>query len=87
VSTIYEVRDSSGWVQLRYSKTCRMAWACGYPAVKVDGYNANGSYRVTYDGSNSEHPVYTLAVNDANLTARACYFPSSGVNWQCGSRY
>lgn len=87
VQTIYTVRDSSGWVELRYSKTCRMVWARGAWAVRVDGYNANGSLRVSYFRSDSNNPQYTLAVNDANLTARVCYFPASGVDWVCGGRY
>ena len=49
--------------------------------------DADGSLRVSYFRSSSVGPSYTLAVNDANLTARVCYFPASGVDWVCGGRY
>jgi hypothetical protein len=85
--TIYEIEPSaSGWVELRYSRKCRMAWARGGGGIKVQGFNADGSFRVAYEKFVYPGQAYTLAVNDAGLTARACLeIPWEG--WSCTATY
>jgi hypothetical protein len=86
--TIYEASGDNGtYVQLRYSGKCRMAWARTFSAsqIRVDGFNANGTYRVQYFSGSGAPNHYTVAVNDAGLTARACIAKGSG--WSCTVRY
>lgn len=79
-------------VELRYSRRCRMAWARAASGgwvhgFNIEGFNRDGSLRTSYDaGGGGPWPrTYTLAVDDAGLTARACYwYPWV---WQCGQRY
>jgi hypothetical protein len=79
----------TGYVELRYSRECRMAWARGgLHGVMIQGFNADGSFRTSYRAGGSDSIAYTLAVNDAGLTARACiFYPSSGGQYTCGPRY
>lgn len=84
--TIYTIQQSaSRYVELRYSRKCRMAWARGQGHILVEGFNANGSWRVSFDKFASSGRGYTLAVNDANLTAHACLETSGG--WTCTALY
>jgi hypothetical protein len=73
-------------VELRYSGKCRIAWARGGPhAIRVEGFRANGTLRSVHpheEGSVS----YTLAVDDAGLTARACSWVPVG-GWLCTPRF
>jgi hypothetical protein len=87
--TIYTVAPpSSGSVELRYSATCRMAWARGgLYTIKVQGFNADGSLRTEYEYSNSDRLGHTLAVNDAGLKARACVAPAFSNSFTCGARF
>jgi hypothetical protein len=80
---------NTGYVELRYSRECRMAWARGgLHGVMIRGYNADGSFRTSYSAGDSDSIAYTLAVNDAGLTARACIFiPLSGGQYTCGAPY
>jgi hypothetical protein len=82
-------------VELRYSTSCRMAWARGNPylAIKIESFNSNGSFRTSRSAAMCTvgppvcaETVHTVALNDAGLTARACVFaPSYG--WQCTARW
>jgi hypothetical protein len=90
--TIYTHAPAGGGgasVSLRYSSKCRMAWARGgVYGIVIQGFNADGSFRTSYDAHNPSGTAFTMAVNDAGLTARACIFiPSSGGNISCGPRY
>jgi hypothetical protein len=86
--TIYTVDPpSTGYAELRYSRKCRMAWARGgVHGIKVEGFNADGSLRVIHDFYSTTRLGYTLAVNDAGLTARACVYTPYG-GWTCTARY
>jgi hypothetical protein len=89
--TIYTVDPTSaGYVELRYSRNCRMAWARGVSAnggsMWVEGFNADGSFRVAYWTANWRVLSYSAAVNDAGLTARVC-ISSPGGYVECGRRY
>ncbi|MFE3072595.1 DUF2690 domain-containing protein [Streptomyces sp. NPDC059247] len=89
------VRDSYyPGVELRYSATCRAAWA-RYSAgatfgftVTVERVHANGSqtafYPVHYSGDGAT--VWTRMINDAGLLARACGRVASD-NWGCTAAY
>lgn len=85
---IYRLTGSYGsYVELRYSRNCRMVWAQGSGNFKVEGFNANGSLRVIFErGGGSQFTWKTLAVNDAGLTARACIFTDS-AGWRCTQKY
>jgi hypothetical protein len=72
---------STSKVLLRYSKLCRTAWAKanGEPAIgavwylKVISYNTSGSVR-TSKGTSPNDKGYTLMVDDAGITAKACIY-------------
>jgi hypothetical protein len=87
--TIYTIDPpTTGYVELRYSRECRMAWARGgLHGIKVEGFNSDGSYRVTHDFYSTSRIGYTRAVNDAGQTARACVLTPSGGGWTCTARY
>lgn len=75
------------YVELRYSRNCRMVWAQGWGSFKVEGFNANGSLRVIFARQGGSQITWkTLAVNDAGLTARACIFTDS-AGWRCTPKY
>jgi hypothetical protein len=85
--TVYAIGTS---VELRYSTSCRMAWARGdgYFPIKIESFNANGSFRTSRERVSCPTcgQIWTVALNDAGLTARACaYGPSTG--WVCTARY
>ena len=73
--TIFEV----GGVQLRYSPNCRTAWArqigdlYWLTGVLVQSFNTNGTLRMTQTDRGTGGP-WSRMVNDANLTARACFY-------------
>lgn len=79
-----------GNIQLRYSPSCRAAWArlqwsrgSGYIQVK----NSNGtSYTAPISGTGSVN-VYTLMVNDANITSYACYVWDGSNQWDCTNSF
>ncbi|MFF8839676.1 DUF2690 domain-containing protein [Streptomyces sp. NPDC015130] len=69
---------TSGWglLELRYSPTCRAAWArfkndTPYAlSITVQRNDGKGSYSAQYRGDGT--PVWTAMVNDKDLLARAC---------------
>ncbi|WP_157984739.1 DUF2690 domain-containing protein [Lentzea terrae] len=81
--------EGTGYVELRYSRRCRIAWARGgLHGVMIQGFNADGSFRTSYAAGGSDHIGVTAVVNDAGLTARACiFYPQSGGQYTCGPRY
>ncbi|MEH1126293.1 hypothetical protein [Micromonospora sp. CPCC 206061] len=89
--TVYVVSNT----ELRYSTSCRMAWARGngYSPIKIESFNADGTFRTSRERTSCPvgppacpSQIYTVALNDAGLTARACvYSPSEG--WRCTARY
>lgn len=80
-------------VELRYSPTCRTAWARYSGGVSfgltvmVERRNADGSYTpyysTPYRGNGAT--VWTRMVNDAGYLARACVYPDSG--YSCTAPY
>lgn len=83
-----------GQIQLRYSPTCRTAWArivnyfpdcgennCSYASVtrNSDGYN------LSRYGRSKTRTTYTNQVNDKNVTSYAYGCVIYGGNWQCVS--
>lgn len=87
------------WVELRYSPSCRTAWARGYNPpfgtiwTKIAGfsYNANGSerLRVYAGGGSTSGQFYTAMLDDANLTFKACKDMQFGGEaiWSCTPGY
>ncbi|MFD8974185.1 MULTISPECIES: DUF2690 domain-containing protein [Streptomyces] len=82
-----------GGIELRYSPTCRTAWARynGTLAmnftVMVERENADGSYSPHYSAYyyGNGAGVWTRMVNDAGITARACGYASGG--YSCSRAY
>ncbi|MEU5811084.1 MULTISPECIES: DUF2690 domain-containing protein [unclassified Streptomyces] len=78
----------SAWgVELRYSPTCRAAWARKTSGASFDTdirvtNDLNQSYSAYYGGNGT---VFTRMVNDKDITARACELRSTGSN--CTDRY
>ncbi|MER5204496.1 DUF2690 domain-containing protein [Streptomyces sp. NPDC002825] len=78
---------TSGWsnLELRYSPTCRAAWArlanggSEGKYVTVSRSDGNGAYSTHYYGNGAT--VWTAMVNDAGITSRACEY------WDNGSGY
>jgi hypothetical protein len=75
--------DDEPVVNLRYSPRCRTAWA-QLPAgtdywIYVYSYNSSGSLRRTEKSFVEGGPNYTLMVNDAGYTAKACIADSPGA--------
>jgi len=66
-----------------------MAWARGFRDIKIEAFWANGSYRDKYYPRHADWPgtAITLAVNDANLLARACVWKEFAARWDCTSLY
>ncbi|MDV9193478.1 DUF2690 domain-containing protein [Streptomyces sp. SR27] len=77
-------------VELRYSPTCRAAWA-RYSrgaefsfTVSVERRDSTAKYTTPYYGNGAT--VWTQMINDANLQARACgRLPSN--EWGCSDWY
>jgi hypothetical protein len=91
VHTVARASGNAATVQLRYSNSCRMAWAKGPQGseIKVEGFDATGRVlRIAYPsiGSTQSPTHYTLAVNDAGLLARACIAVGPS-NWSCTRKY
>jgi hypothetical protein len=92
--TIYTVDPPwTGYAQFRYSRNCRMAWVRGAAAeggsVWIEGFEPNGSLRIRLWTTNWREVTHSMAVNDANQTARVCIAgggPSS-PGPVCGDRY
>jgi hypothetical protein len=88
-ATVLTTRPAPVYVEMRYSKKCRMVWARGNVgfSLTVIGYEPNGQERVRYrtgsSGCCGNH--WTPAVNDANQTAVVCG-GDGGETW-CTSRY
>jgi hypothetical protein len=83
--TVATAADGGVSVELRYSTKCRMASARGgLFGFKVDGFNPNGSHRVTYTEFS---PGFSLAVDDADQTARACASVPASDGWVCTIRF
>jgi hypothetical protein len=67
-------------VQLRYSPSCRTAWArqtghlWALTGVLVESYYLNGTRRRVETDRNTGGMPWSRMVNDANLLARACYY-------------
>ncbi|WP_164842369.1 DUF2690 domain-containing protein [Actinoplanes solisilvae] len=87
--------DGGYRLELRYSPTCRAAWARGvaYQSFKVQSFSG-GTLRKTayYDAPTTGSPTgfrYTRMVNDAGLVARACIGgPSQPEStWACTASY
>ncbi|MFI1801933.1 DUF2690 domain-containing protein [Streptomyces sp. NPDC020379] len=85
-----EVGGGTGEIQLRYSPSCRAAWArlqwsrgSGY--IKVDNDNGD-AYKATVTGSGKTN-VFTLMVNDKDITSNAQYFWDGGRQWDSTPRY
>ncbi|WP_433790248.1 DUF2690 domain-containing protein [Actinoplanes sp. CA-252034] len=67
--------ENSAYVELRYSPTCRTAWARtnAYQwTVYVVSYNANGSYRTQAEQVTNSTVKWSAMVNDAGMKAKAC---------------
>lgn len=74
--------DSEPLVELRYSPRCRTAWArtSGYDYwIYVYSYDSSGTLRRTEDTFVEGGANYTLMVNDAGYTAKACIADSPGA--------
>ncbi len=71
-------------INLRYSPHCRTAWAQSPSAVDfwlfVYSYNSSGSLRRTESTFVEGGANYTLMVNDAGYTAKACIGDSPDVS-------
>jgi hypothetical protein len=80
-------------VEVRYSPSCRTAWArgCCYTNYRGNGYYASGGLRswVGATGRNTGSRIYTAMLNDAGLLFSACYDNQVGGSpeWKCTSRY
>jgi hypothetical protein len=78
-------------VELRYSPRCRTAWARTNGVnfrIYVYSYNTNGSLRRTETTFVESGANYTLMVNDAGITAKACIvIPVSGGEQTCTAKY
>lgn len=91
--TVYAIYDDFGgvngaYVELRYSSKCRMAWARGFHDVKIEGFWANGTSRdKVYQATGFPGSAITLALNDANLLARACVYKDFLYRWECTAKY
>ncbi|WP_329275940.1 DUF2690 domain-containing protein [Streptomyces sp. NBC_00691] len=79
-------------VELRYSPTCRAAWArysrgaafsMNVTVERWNGSTGTERYRTYYSGNGAG--VWTRMVNDAGLQARACGRESDG--WGCSGAY
>lgn len=81
---------SAPYIELRYSPTCRTAWARTSAVnwtIYVESYNTDGTLRKTAEQHTNSNVKYTAMVNDAGLTARACIsVPVSDRN-VCTARY
>lgn len=76
-------------VELRYSPRCRTAWARSYSGnatYKVDSRYLSGAHRVTMV-EDTHVWNWTAMVDDANLQARACIWPSGPYTWTCTKWY
>jgi Protein of unknown function (DUF2690) len=82
ITPVPAVTYKGATVELRYSPTCRAAWARITPAFGdvMDVHNSAGLYK--YEISGNSNWTWTAMVNDMNLTSRACinYGTGSGVN-------
>ena len=82
ITPVSSVSYGGATVELRYSPTCRAAWARitpGYGDVMLV-HNSAGSTQYEIDGNSNW--TWTAMVNDMNLTSHACinYGVNSGVN-------
>jgi hypothetical protein len=88
-STVRTAQIAGMTVELRYSTSCRMAWARGTVAnggtVRIEGFNPDGQVRAVAYASGAVN--YTTVVQDAGVTARACIQPPSFSGWTCTGRY
>ncbi|MEU1224894.1 DUF2690 domain-containing protein [Streptomyces sp. NPDC005828] len=80
-------------VELRYSPTCRAAWArysrgmgfsMNVEIQRWDGSNGTTIYSTYYSGNGST--VWTRMINDAGLLARACGHESAS-RYGCSAAY
>ncbi|MFE3072594.1 DUF2690 domain-containing protein [Streptomyces sp. NPDC059247] len=80
----------AGWneVELRYSPTCRAAWArkstIGEATVINVTNTAGNSYAANYPGSGT---VWTRMVNDKDIQAWACGYWNNLSRYECTGRY
>ena len=78
-------------VELRYSPRCRTAWARTNGInfqIYVYSYNTSGSLRRTEGTFVEGGANYTLMVNDAGYTAKACIvIPVTGGEQTCTAKY
>jgi uncharacterized protein DUF2690 len=77
VKAVYQPGGGYIGAELRYSARCRTAWTRRSTGtiggdIWVYSYNANGTYRTSYLVDTTA-VNYTAMVNDAGLTALACY--------------
>ncbi|WP_250031842.1 DUF2690 domain-containing protein [Paractinoplanes maris] len=81
----------AGYVELRYSPACRTAWAKTNTlntVIHVYSYNSNGSERRHEDQVTNSSVKYTVMVNDAGYTAKACAtVPASGGDMLCTKKF
>ncbi|GGU72644.1 hypothetical protein GCM10010275_04000 [Streptomyces litmocidini] len=84
----------SGWsnLELRYSPTCRAAWARladGGPYgqyVTVSREDGNGAYSTHYYGNGAT--VWTAMVNDKDIKSHACEYRDDGSGYfNCTTSY
>ncbi|MEU5811083.1 DUF2690 domain-containing protein [Streptomyces sp. NPDC047718] len=79
----------AGWneVELRYSPTCRAAWArktTGVPGRGISVTNSLGnSYSTVWNGGTA----YTRMVNDKDIKAWACAHWDAGEQHECTAGY
>ncbi|MFH9983368.1 DUF2690 domain-containing protein [Streptomyces sp. NPDC017179] len=81
--TAKSARASDGTlVELRYSPTCRAAWArISNTHVGAEAFVQNTAGQSDSVNVSSGSDVHTSMVNDANLQARACYATNSASNF------
>ncbi|MFZ3494789.1 DUF2690 domain-containing protein [Streptomyces sp. 5.8] len=85
-----EVGNGAGNIQLRYSPSCRAAWArlqwsSGAGTIEVNNDRGN-RYTASVTSSGSVN-VYTRMVNDKDITSNAIYTYNGGQSWDSTPRY
>ncbi|MGW2863243.1 DUF2690 domain-containing protein [Streptomyces sp. SDr-06] len=85
-----EVGNGSGNIQLRYSPSCRAAWARlqtsrGPGSIEVNN-DRGDRYTASVPRSGSVN-VYTRMVNDKGITSNAIYTYNGGKSWDATVRY
>lgn len=96
--TIYHKDFGGTWLELRYSPSCRVAWARKhtdpkdvYTGIGGFSYYSDGRFRASvYAGGRSTGgDFYTAMLDDAGLTFKACMDINAAgpTNWSCTSGY